>query len=103
MRGADEAGRDRAAKSELRFADLSMHPLRLRRELFADVVDRHMQIPAGDNRQGSAEKMTDGEWCHPVARQGPAPGLKSTAQIHARLFCVQRIIRVSVSGDTGVR
>ena len=78
MRGADEAGGDRAAKSELRFADLSMHPLRLRRELFAGVVDRHMQIPAGDNRQGSAEKMTDGEWYHPVARQGPALQLKST-------------------------
>ena len=22
----------------------------------------HMQIPAGDSRQGSAEKLTDGEW-----------------------------------------
>jgi len=31
-----------------------------------------MQIPAGDSRQGSAEKSTDGGRCHPVARQGPA-------------------------------
>ena len=30
------------------------------------------QIPAGYSRQGSAEKLTDGEWRHPVAHQGPA-------------------------------
>ena len=51
-----------------------------------------MQIPAGESRQGSAEKSTDGEWRHPVARQGPALRLKSKAQIHARLFCGQGII-----------
>jgi hypothetical protein len=28
-----------------------------------------MQIPAGCSRQGSAEKMTDGEWYYPVARK----------------------------------
>ena len=56
-----------------------MHPVRLRREFFAAGVDRHMQIPAGYGRQGSAEKMTDGEWYHPVARQGPALQLKSMA------------------------
>jgi hypothetical protein len=49
-----------------------------------------MQIPAGDGRQGSAEKMTDGEWLHPVARHGPAAQFKSMAQIHTRLFCGQR-------------
>ena len=47
--------------------------------------------------------MTDGEWCHPVARQGPALRLKSMAQIHARLFCGQRIIHVGVCRDTGAR
>ncbi len=36
--------------------------------------------------------MTDGEWSHPVARHGPAAQFKSTAQIHARLFCGQWII-----------
>src|ERR1700681_437585 len=31
-----------------------------------------MQIPAGGSRRGSAERLTDGGWSHPVARQGPA-------------------------------
>jgi hypothetical protein len=35
--------------------------------------------------------MTDGEWYHPVARQGPALQLKSMPQIHARLFCGQEL------------
>ena len=35
--------------------------------------------------------MTDGEWHHPVARQGPALQLKSMPQIHARLFCGQEL------------
>jgi hypothetical protein len=48
-----------------------------------------MQIPV--SRQGSAEKMTGGEWRHPVAHQGPALRVKSTAQIHARLFCKQTL------------
>ena len=41
---------------------------------YAKVVlaDHKMQIPAGVGRQGSAERLTDGGWQHPVARQGPA-------------------------------
>src|SRR5450631_3640761 len=55
----------------------------------SDPFAAQMQIPAGFSRQGSAEKLTDGEWHHPVARQGPAHQYKSTLQIHARLFCGQ--------------
>ncbi len=51
----------------------------------------HMQIPAGESRQGSAEKLTGGGCCHPVARQGPAPGLKSRSRVHARSFCGQEL------------
>jgi hypothetical protein len=50
---------------------------------------RFMQIPAGWSRQGSAGKMTNGEWLHPVAHQGPAQRLKSATKNQARLFCGQ--------------
>jgi hypothetical protein len=43
-----------------------------RRPGCSDPFAAQMQIPAGFSRQGSAEKLTDGEWHHPVARQGPA-------------------------------
>src|SRR5450755_2547 len=56
----------------------------------SDPFAAQMQIPAGFSRQGSAEKLTDGEWHYPVARQGPALQLKSTPQFHARLFCGQK-------------
>jgi hypothetical protein len=39
---------------------------------------------------------------HPVAHQGPALEFNSTAQIHARLFCGQRLICV-VATDDGTR
>jgi hypothetical protein len=29
---------------------------------FAESHPAHMKIPAGDSRQGSAERMTDGGW-----------------------------------------
>jgi hypothetical protein len=45
----------------------------------AHVEQPKMQIPAGYRRQGSAERMTDGEQLHPVARHGPAEQLKCTA------------------------
>ena len=43
--------------------------------------------------------MTSGERYHPVARQGPALGLKSKARIDARLICGQKLF-VKVSHDT---
>ena len=65
-----------------------------------DQFAAQMQIPAGFSRQGSAEKLTGGEWCHPVARQGPALRLKSTTQIHARLICGQRTYHFGASDVT---
>jgi hypothetical protein len=44
----------------------------IRRAAESSEIRRQMQTPAGDSRQGSAEKSTDGERVHPVARQGPA-------------------------------
>src|SRR5258708_4487134 len=59
-----------------------------------------MQIPAGSTRQGSAERLTDGERIHPVARQGPARQLKSTPQTHARPICGQGLMAVGWSNET---
>jgi hypothetical protein len=54
MRDADEAGPDRAATPEFRSAHLSVHPVRLRRKLFAGAVDRrrigHSPIARLDRR-----------------------------------------------------
>jgi hypothetical protein len=55
----------------------------------------HMQIPAGDSRQGSAEKLTDGEWLArwPIkdllGNSNPRRKFMQDYQIHARLFCGQ--------------
>src|SRR3979411_3326558 len=42
-----------------------------------------MQIPAGESRQGSAERLTDGGSLQPVARQGPA----SESEVQGMGFC----------------
>jgi hypothetical protein len=60
-----------------------------------------MQIPAGWSRQGSAGKMTNGEWLHPVAHQGPAQRLKSATKNQARLFCGQGPVQATIQADSG--
>jgi hypothetical protein len=45
MRHADEAGPDRAARAEYGLADLSVRPVRLRREFSQAGLDSRSQIP----------------------------------------------------------
>jgi len=45
-----------------------------------------MQIPAGLNRQGSAERMTDGERDFPVARHGPAPSIEIPGAVRCKII-----------------
>jgi hypothetical protein len=60
-----------------------------------------MQIPAGWSRQGSAGKMTNGEWHHPVAHQGPAQRLKSATKSLARLFCGHGPVQTTIQATPG--
>src|SRR5258708_3267712 len=56
-----------------------------------------MQIPAGESRQGSAERLTDGRWYTRWPVKDLRMKLKSTTRAHARSFYGQWIFVFNVA------